>query len=615
MNRYYTRMLQWGLTIVLLLTTTIAVSQNGTSGKSLKLSVDVESAPRVGEPFKVSFTIDAKARGIKLGSLDPSLKIILGPSIASGERQVISNGKRESSSFSSFSYMIMAEKEGTFKIPAASVKVGSATYNSAVQTFKVFPADTKKGSETTAADGSTKHIDLNKGVFFKLILSKTTMYEQEGFLASFKIYSLYDFSFNDVKFPEFDGFLSQSIESPGQIQLTPEQYNGRLYLTGIIKQFFLTPQRSGELIIPVGKFDLTVSVPVQRAQDDMDAIFGNYLGSYQNIEKTFSSQATRIKVKPLPIPVPEGFNGAIGQFSMDASAPLSVIKSGESYKIVVKVSGKGNLKLMDIPKPVFPTDFEVYDPQENQDITISESGASGQREVSYFAVPRSQGDYTIPAIRLVYFDPAQGQYKTISSKPFKLHVDKGDGTQVASVSNFTQNEDASILSTDIHYIKKLPSKAHTLPSRNRIGYILSYIAIVLLTIAIFFILRSKNNEKTDNVAYRSKRAGSVARKWLKQAEESLKRGDSDEYYETLLRGMVDYLGSKLNIPMSTWSKETAEEKLLSFGASKELQQETVSLLSQLEFSRYAQDQSISQREELYRQCVSLIGQIEEIKKR
>ncbi|MDO4789697.1 MAG: BatD family protein [Porphyromonas sp.] len=616
MNRYYTRVLQWGLTIVLLMiSATQVIAQNGTSGKNLKLSVDIESGPRVGEPFKVSFTIDAKARGIKLGSLDPSLKIILGPSIATGERQVIMNGKRESASFSSFSYMIMAEKEGTFKIPSASVKVGSATYSSPTQTFKVFPASTKKGSEATKGDDSSRQIDLNKGVFFKLILSKTTMYEQEGFLASFKIYSLYDFRFNDVKFPEFDGFLSQSIENDEQIQLTPEQYNGRLYLTGIIKRFFLTPQRSGELTIPSGKFDLTVSVPVQKSQESVDAIFGNYLGSYQNVQKIFSSQPMRIKVKPLPTPVPEKFNGAIGRFSMTASAPSSVVKSGESYKIVVKVSGDGNLKLIDMPKPIFPTDFDVYDPQEEQEISISENGSSGTREISYFAVPRSQGDYTIPPIQLIYFDPKSGKYETLSSKPFKLHVDKGDGAQVAAVSNFSQNEEASVLSTDIHYIKNLSSNGHILPPRNRTGYLLSYLAITILTTIIFFILRSKNNERMDNVAYRSKKAGSIARKWLKQAEESLKRGNSEEYYETLLKGMVDYLGSKLNIPMSEWSKEALVERLASIGASEDLQAESINLLSQLEFNRYTQNQSISQREELYRQSAALIGQIEEIKKK
>lgn len=607
-----------GVTILVILCSVFffepLIAQSG--DEKVELSVEVESAPRVGIPFKVTFNINSEARDLRMPSLDPSLRVDMGPFVSSGRSSTYSSGSgRKVTKFTTFSYMLVASKEGTFEIPASTVKVGTSTYTSKPKSFTVFSADAAGADaidEGAGAAAGRQLVDLNKGVFITLSLSKRTMYEQEGFLATFKLYSLYDISFQNVKFPEFDGFLVHEIEQPNVIQLSSEQYNGKIYLTGILKQSFLIPQRSGELTIPAGKFDLIVNVPVKRSGNSLESFFEDFLGGSTNVEKTISSKPMKVNVKPLPTPQPEGFNGAVGDFTMDTEVPSSVVKAGESYRINVKVKGKGNIRLIDIPKPAFPNNFEEYDPQEESDISVSANGISGSKEVQYFAVPRTHGDFEIPPIEFIYFNPATGKYHTIKSKEFKLHVDQGDGTQQAAVSNYSQKQDVEVLGSDIRYIKT-NKKATRMPKLNIMGYISTYLMLLAISIVLFFIFRSKRNEKSDTALYRSKRASKVAKRWLSSAAASLKKGDDDSYYEILLSGLTDYFTSKLHIPMSSWSKEYADEILKEKNAPETVRQEMINLFSDLEFSRYTHSASVHHKEELYERSATLITKIEDLK--
>ena len=116
-------------------------------------------------------------------------------------------------------------------------------------------------SRTTTASGAIS----NDRLFVKMDVSKRSVFEQEGFLVTFKVYSLENFSITGLKYPEFEGFLVQEVELPQEKQLTLENYNGRNYQSAVMRQVILYPQRSGKITIEGGKYDAVVRVRMQQA--------------------------------------------------------------------------------------------------------------------------------------------------------------------------------------------------------------------------------------------------------------------------------------------------------------------------------------------------------------
>jgi hypothetical protein len=96
--------------------------------------------------------------------------------------------------------------------------------------------------------------------------------------------------------------------------LKQEEVNGTIYGTGVIQQFLLYPQITGENNIdPV---QLTVLVQQKSAQSD--PIFGDFFASYQTVPQSIASKPLKIKVKPLPGIEPDDFSGVVGKIDLKA---------------------------------------------------------------------------------------------------------------------------------------------------------------------------------------------------------------------------------------------------------------------------------------------------------
>lgn len=561
-----------------------------------------------GEQFRISFTVNADGKKFRMD--DPTgLAVLYGPSQSSSQRISIINGNRTSEQHTTFTYVLLAEKAGEYEIPPASVVVGSATYKTNSKKITVLSGSSRQNTSKAADNSSTGSTGVSeKDIFVVATASKTNIYEQEGTLVTFKIYSLLDFKFEDVKFPDFKGFIAQDIPAAQVQQLKAEEYKGKVYRTIEIKQVYLFPQRAGQLIIPSGSFDLVVSVPV-RAQFDEESFFDSFFSSYQNVRKTIKSKPINIQVNPLPSPKPEGFDGAVGHYTLSAECPQPVIKANESLQIKLSLKGEGNLKLAQIPTPSFPEGFEVYDPKEEENIDVSLNGVKGVKTKEFFAVPRHSGDFIVPEINFAYFDPTSATYKSMKIEAIKLHVDKGDPTVQTSVSNFTDKQEIKYLGKDIRYIKT--SAANTRANTPSIPlYVLAYILILSGCFIASVVIRGKRKEMGDISVYKSKRAGKYAKHWLKVAVSKRSSGDHTAYFEALLKGLSDYLSNKLQIPLSTLSKDTIAEAMQARGMDETMISKTISILSTLELTRYTPSVEVKEKDELYNKCAEVIESLE-----
>lgn len=578
------------------------------------------SAVVMGQQFQLTYTVNTEgATSLRTPDLS-AFEVLMGPSSSVSRSMQIINGQTSSSYSQTFTYVLMPKKEGTFNIGPGSIKIKNANYSSNSLVIKVLPPDkagsasgggrSSGGSSSGGASQGSTSVGTNE-LFVRMNVSNRSIYEQEGFLVTFKIYSLYDVDLDDIKFPEFEGFLAQDIDlNP---QWTLENYNGRNYRTAVFKQTILYPQRSGKITIGAGRFNAIAHVRVKRSGSLFDELMG---GGYQDIRKVLTTAPVTVDVKPLPSGKPESFNGAVGGYTMKATINSNQAKTNEAVTITVTLTGNGNIKLAKNPTVTFPNDFEVYDPKVETNIRTTTSGSSGTKTIEYIAVPRYAGDFEIPAIRFSYFDPRSGSYKTLTSEPFKLHVEKGpEGAASPAVSNYGSQESVKYLSKDIRYIKT--SRPHFVNARGEIffgsfTYVLAYVLIALLFAVFFVIYRKQMKENADLAFVRTKRANKVALRRLKTAEKLMKAGSREAFYDEISRTLWGYLSDKLNIPQADLTRENVGNELASFGADETLAKDLMQILDTCEFARYAPSQASDALDTLYRQTADAIGRMENI---
>ncbi len=591
---------------VLILTAGIAVK-----AADVVFKATAPDAVVMGEQFRLTYTVNAEGKDLRVQELS-DFDVLMGPSQSTSYSSSWVNGQSKSETSISYTYILMPKKEGTFNIPPASIKVKGANYTSNGLVIKVLPPD-KANNSSNGNEGSSNSSATAIGkddYFVRMEVSNRNVFEQEGFLVTYKLYATRPCTLNNMKYPEFEGFLVQEIDLPNK-QWTQEHYNGRNYFTVIFRQTVLFPQRSGNITIDGGKFDAVIRIATQQK---VRSIFDDFFDSYQDVNKILTTAPVTINVKPLPSGKPASFSGAVGNFTMASSISSDNVKTNDAVTIKLKISGSGNIKLIKNPEVVFPNDFDVYDPKVETDFKISTAGVNGSKTIEYMAIPRYAGDFEIPAIAFSYFDVKSGSYKTLTSDPYKLHVEKGkEGEGNAPVmSNFSNKESVKYLGKDIRYLK---TKGVTFTSTNDIFfgsamYFMCYLVPTILFVVFFFIYRKQVKENSNIALVRTKKANKMAVRRLKIAGKLMKENKKEEFYDEVLRALWGYLSDKLNIPQANLSKDNVEAELTKYGVEETLINEFMDILNTCEFARYAPSQTSDAMDKLYDLTVDAIGKME-----
>ncbi|MDR2497195.1 MAG: BatD family protein [Tannerellaceae bacterium] len=566
----------------------------------------------VGETFSLTYTVNAEVNQNDLRILGEftGLDISYGPSV-SYNRSIgfSSSGQAVSETSVKFTYVLVAKTEGTFAIPAASIKVGNSTYTSNTLNIKVLPQDQAAGAQASTASAAVNA----GGVFILMNLSRKNVYEQEAVLATFKLYTKDpDVAFRSAKFPGFEGFLAQEIELPQNKLYTQETYNGSNYFAVVMKQTLLFPQRSGNLTIEAGKFEITVRV---RTQQRIRSIFEDFFDTYQNVNKQIATNPATIEVRPLPSGKPASYAGAVGDFNLTASLAPQTLKANEAVTLKITISGTGNLRVIKNPEVHFPNDFEVYDPNiVDNNIRITAAGASGGKTIEYVAIPRYAGDFEIPAVLFSYFDTKTGAYKTLSAGPYNLHVEKSDGADNSApvISNFGNRENVRNIGQDIRYLKVKGIRFINTKSifTGSITFYLCYFAPALFAIILFFIYRKQVKENANLALVRNRKANKTAVRRLRNAGRLMRENKTEDFYDETLHAVWGYLSDKLNIPLSNLTKDNVETELNRYGANEALIQRFMDILSSCEFTRYAPTQEAGLTGKIYEEALNAIGEME-----
>lgn len=567
----------------------------------------------VGRRINVSYIVDTQdVDDIQVGEF-PGFELLYGPSTSSQSSFQMINGKTTHSSTITFTYVLLAEKEGDHTLPAASVKANGKTIRSGTATIQVLPSSNASqgfSSGRGSASQSTPHSDddlSDRDLFITATASKSKIYEQEAVVLTYKLYTLVNIRQLSGDMPELDGFHCQELNSKAQMSLKYERYNGRNYGTAIWRQYVLFPQKSGKMTIPSISFDAEVEVTNHNA-DPFDIFFGG--GSLtQMLRKTLKTPEIEIDVKPLPSPAPSNFSGAVGKFSMTASLTPEQLDANDAASMRIIVSGQGNMKLMKAPVVDAPKDFEVYTPKETDKTSNTAAGAKGNVVFDYVIVPRHGGKYSIPPVEYVYFNPETEKYVTLRTDSFHLAVAKGK--PVASGASVSEKEDLRVLSSDIHYIntRRADIRESVDGFFGTTSYIMIHVgaaSLFLLLLAVFYRQAKAN---ADIARKRGKRAGKEAAKRLKLARKLLKNHEAGPFYEETLRALLGYAGDKLNIPMTHLARENVREALAARGVDESLIRQYMDVLESCEFARFAPGDPMATMDKIYESATQAINNL------
>ena len=582
----------------------------------------VTSAPRsvvVDQQFRISY----KVNRVKVG--EPTIpeidgfRILTGPHRSTQRSMQMINGETTTSESVTFTYTLLAEKEGEFTIPAASIIVDGEKVTSNEAKIRVLPADQAgQSSQQGRSNGggiqrnTTSTNISNDDLFIRASLNKTKVYEQEAVLLTYKVYSAVNLTNLDFPTPELKGFHIQEVELPKEKQFELDRYNGRNYQSLVWRQFVLFPQQSGKIEIPSLTFEGVVAVQTRRSMDPFEMMF-NGGPSYVEVKKSIRTNSLTLNVEKLPAGKPAGFSGGVGKFSISSSISNNNLKTNEEVTLKVIVKGVGNMKLLGDPQIDFPSEFEVYDPIINNNFSLRSSGFTGEKVYEYVITPRSSGTYTIPAAKFSYFDTSSNSYRTIESESYTLDVEKGKDAPAATANSYIGKERGRVLATDIRHIKLdegETKKEHTTLFGST-TYVLLYIIPLLLFIAYIIVYRRKMAENANLTLVRTKKANKVAVKRLKIANRLLKENRKNEFYDEILKTMWGYMSDKFNIPVANLTKENIREELDKQGVEQADIEQYMSVISECEYAQYAPAASGKMRE-LYTAGVEIVSKFESV---
>lgn len=593
-------------------------------------SVNVHSVP-VNQNFQVTFTVEnGNAKSLTPPSF-ADFQVLNGPSTS--QNMTIINGSVSQSV--SYSYILRPKKEGSFKIGKASANIEGVNVESNEVSISVtgpvqqqaqqqrrdpfsdpfFGDDPFEQQAQQQPQMSNEDIqkEIKDNVFVRIVTDKNNVFIGEPVTATIKLYFRLGIgSVGMNKSPSFDGFWSQEVQMPKQPKQKVETINGQQFYEADIQQYNLYPQRAGNLQISPVELNMVVQAAVQKARR---GFFDNFFGPrVQNVQYKAISNNVSVTVKDVPAAgKPADYNGAVGKFSYSVKISSKEGKTDEAITYSIRISGTGNLKTIDVPKPSLPDGFEVFDPKVKEEVANTPSGMTGSKQYDYLIIPHQPGEYKIPGTSFSYFEPSAGHFLTLTSPELTLKISGAPSQNPNAGVAATAKEDVASLHSDIRYIK---TRATDLSKKSPSffgspGYTALIASPLLLFVGLIFLKRRNESLAADLVGAKRRRATRLAKKRLSVAEKHLAQNNRKLFYDEVSRALWGYLGDKLSIDQSQLSTDNVEEKLLTKSVKTETITRLKNLINSCELALYSPSGTGDEMKINYNTAVSLITDLED----
>jgi hypothetical protein len=595
------------------------------------LTVSAKKQVVVGERFQVVFEANAEGKNFSAPSFD-GFTVVGGPFTSTSSSFQMVNGSMSHSVKCTYTFALQAIKEGTFHVGSASLNVKGKKVTSEPFDIKVLPDDgshaapSSSGGYSGQSQGQQNTSDpqvSGKDLFLRVIPSKKSVYLGEQVVLTYKLYTKVPVSSLSVEnMPSYAGFWTKDItdNNGGSLRQSSEYVNGIEYTVAEIQKIVIVPQRAGKHTIDPMTIECIAQIRTesnrQRSMDPFEAFFNDpfFNRNIANVKKELSSQSFALEVKSLPeADKPASFAGAVGNYNFKSDIDMTELKTNEAFTLTYTVRGTGNVELLQMPEPVFPPDFEVYDPKIITTPDVSSQGLSGTKKAEYLVIPRRAGNFTVPAVEFSYFNPATGTYQTIQSEQYEIHVEKGKDDQGGGV--FASNQEGiKYLGSDVRHIMSDNAKLRPMNTVffGSAAYYVALIALLVVFIIMLIVLKKREEMAKDTAATRNRKADKVAKGRLKRAAQYLKDKNQDKFYVEMSQALWGYIADKLGIERSKLSMDTVSETMREKKVPDELTQQFVDTLNSCEFARFAPGSAEEKMDELYRRGIDVISKAEKV---
>ena len=539
----------------------------------------------VNQRLRIEFSIDKQGGDNFSPPNFTNFKVVGGPSQSVSQSWI--NGKVTFSQ--SYTYIIQPKRKGAFSIASASIKIGGKFIKS--EPVKIIVLD---AVEIPQNPNDPNYI-AQQNIHLVAEISKSSPYVGEGIYVEYRLYvsenvSVYDTSVTEA--PKYNGFWNQDIKING-FPVKMGKYNGEDYRYIVLQKALLIPTKTGKLSIDPMKMDIVIGVPSGRAD-----FFGNAIT--KNVRREFASTKQIIRPKGLPLEgKPANFSGAVGDFNFNVSLSKGVLKANETSKLELKISGKGNLNLFELPDVDTPAELEMYQPERKERVRINANGISGNVTDTYTVVPLFKGKYKIPSVSFSYFNPQEKKYKTIATEDFFVDVQEGKELITVDTSSVRKQE---VVSTGKNF-RYIATKTNFIAAKkidffkSKLFYVLFLLPLIAIPIGVF--IGKKNEERSnDIIGNKTRKAEKLAKKYLSKAQKQL--GKKEAFYEALERALHNYLKAKLGIETSEISKERITEILENKKIAPTTIHQFIEVLKSSDFARYTPFTATQMNEEFER---------------
>lgn len=586
------------------------------SAQDIYVKAECPSVVNEGDQFSVMWTVNAGGGEFSAPSFSGFYKL-MGPQTSYSSSTQIINGKMSNSTAYSYVYYLQAVKEGKFVIQPATFILKNKTYHSDSLRIKVIGSTAQKQNALPGNQDNQTDADVQssgKDLFINLAVNRREVFLGEPIVATVKLYSRVNIAgINEIKYPDFNSFLKSDIDTPPLTSLRQENINGTIYGSGVVQQFLLYPQVTGEINIDPVQISVLIQKKVRGEQSD--PFFGDFFSSYQTIPTAAASKTIKIKVKPLPGIQPADYSGVVGKLDIKAAVNKESVKVNDAVTYKVTISGNGNLRIASAPVLKLSPNIETYDPKISDDLKNGQNGTTGRKTFEYLLIPRHDGDFTIPPLSYSYFNIASGRYEKLTTEEFHLNASKSNEKNTGvSVYGGVAKEDVKYLGKDIRFVKSDPGNLKESGNifLSKQSFYTSYAFSLLAFLVILFLRREHIRRNSDLSMVKNRKAGKVAIKRLQIASACLKNEEIDQFYDEILKALWGYLSDKLNIPVSELTRTNAVAALQDQGIDEENIEGLSKILDTCEFARFAPSSSGAEAATIYEGASQFIKSVENL---
>ena len=586
--------------------------------QEIVLTVDAPEAAATGERFRIIYTVNSTDGQFTPPKFDQSFSV-QGPQQSTSRNVQWINGDIQTVSSTTLIYYVVASVQGTYTIPPAQFTTKKITVSSPERQIVItdgpqsqVPAARQSQSQGQAA-GTGDTPSSGSEVSMRLLLTDREVYAGEPITVTLKLYTRINLSgIQELKYPDFKGFLREDIETPPLRSLESEVIDGVQYGTGIVQRFVLYPQIPGE--IRIDPVEMTVLVQERsRVHDPFfdDPFCDNFVSSVSTVPRKITTRPVTIRVKPLPEPRPTDFHGAVGSFTLESDLSSSEAQLNDAITLKVTLRGSGNLNLAGEPVINFPQGIEKYDPK----VTMRSSGtSSGSKVFEYLLIPRNNGTFEIPPVSYTVFDPDQGKYVTLRTEGFTVNVTGAGSSEEGIAPVYIPGEEVKYLGQDIRYIRNGSGRLAltAAPLIAKLQYWLWFVLALFVTAVVILLRREQMKRNADIAGLRNRKAAKNARRRLAKANALLKSGRNELVNAEIARSLWGYLGDKLRLPPSEITREKCYTALREKKTDEELIAELDRILTATEYSQYAPVSEGESPAALCKRSAALISRLDNV---